>query len=147
MTALSPGDTVAFGQGDTGQTFLKDGWSTPEPEFTWSNGPQSRVVLPLADSSVTTLRLEARSLVRETHPRQRLQIRINEVRVPNIVFEDGTPQQVDILLPRTVRKKLGKVMELDVEMRFPDAVSPQELGTGGDPRKLGVQIRTLTLSA
>ena len=50
--------TIAFGIGGNSQTHLGDGWSQPEPAFTWATGTESHLQVPRnpgADEYVMTL--------------------------------------------------------------------------------------------
>lgn len=138
------GDAIEFGIGLPGLDFLVSGWSNPEPGFVWSEGKLANLVLPLTQS-VPWVGMTMRSLVAANITQQRVQVRLNGVRVPDILFRDGKVRDVMLEIPRKVQAKLDKVGELRISFSCPDAVSPASLGLRQDARLLAVQLRKIWL--
>ena len=38
--------TFQFGTGESGNAYLAQGWTSPQPTFVWATGPVSELVLP-----------------------------------------------------------------------------------------------------
>ena len=130
-----------FGKGQLGNRFLiglGGSWAWPEEWGVWSNGDQTRMILPVPQGVLPKqLKLTARAFVSPLHSRQDIE-----------VFIDGMPPQVASLsdskantwvinLPPSMDKK--KYLEL--QFHFKNPASPKDVGgVPGDDRKLGMGL-------
>jgi hypothetical protein len=138
-------NTIGFGQGQAGVAFLKNGWSNPEPNSTWSQADTARLIVPVGDGVISDVTFTVRSLVSPKHPKQRVGIKINGVRAQSLSFDTNARHDIIIPIPKAVSKQLSKRKYLDIEFSFPDAISPRELGVSDDSRKLGLQLSSLEI--
>jgi hypothetical protein len=116
-------------------------WAWPEEWGVWSNGDQAKMILPLPKSSSTNvpkqLKLNVRAFVSPLHPKQELEVFVNQM--PPQVASLSNPETNTWLinLPPDVDKK--KYLEL--QFRFKNPASPKDVGgVPGDDRKLGMGL-------
>lgn len=122
--------------------FLEGGWSAPEPQGVWSDGPQARLrVWPqeVAPGRAPVLVLEGHMMLDAATPRQRLRIsqegRVVFERVIGMAETTG-PFEVR-LLPHD-----PDAPEVVLVLEFPDAAPP---ANSSDTRQLGLFLRQLGL--
>jgi hypothetical protein len=124
------------------------GFSHAEPWGRWTDGPEARIPLRFDEALDEDLELvaELQPFIREAHPRQRVEVRLNGEPVAQWVFthpEDAGPRELRAPLPRRLIADDGTAL---VTFHFPDAtVSPADLGESEDGRLLGLGFRTLRL--
>lgn len=116
----------------------------PEP---WTVGPILHAKLRPAWPVEGDLRVDAdfaRALVTDSHPVQRVVIKVNGVTIGNWVVGLGVSgMQRSAVIPRALLRS-GQVMVLTLE--FPDAATPKSLGINEDGRLLAVAITALRIS-
>ena len=135
---------IGFAKGQLGTRFLigmGGSWAWPEEWGVWSNGDQAKMILPLPkSSSVNTpkqLKLNVRAFVSPLHPKQELEVFVNQM--PPQVTSLSNPETNTWLinLPPDIDKK--KYLEL--QFRFKNPASPKDVGgVPGDDRKLGMGL-------
>lgn len=117
------------------------GFSHPEEEGAWTDGPEAGFVCaPAADPNNAPIRIAIHGRAFLTPGRsQRIEFVANGVSIKQVLFDESDPDQ-------TVRLELPRPAggTLDLRLRFPDAVSPEDLGLSIDNRKLGLRLRTIT---
>lgn len=126
------GTQLTFGTAGSSNAALRDGWSHIEPWGVWSDGPSAVMEIPVGALS-TTLQITANSLTSPSHPRQRVIVHINGSKAAQQLSLQGS-QSFSLHLPANHH---GKVT---ISFEFPDAISPAELGMGGDSRKLAIGV-------
>jgi len=143
---------VHFQPGRFDPAVLVSGWSTPEIWGVWSDGSEARVVLDpkragsRADGGDLFLIARARSLVAPQHPRQLVDVFVNDVLVGTWTFDMNDDLQQD--LERRARVPAAVVagrVRLTVTFTCRNAVSPVDLGVGRDRRRLGIALADLWL--
>lgn len=129
-----------------GKAYLGDGWSRPEADHVWSQAGEVRLWLP-ADPAQRSLRLEVSGFLSPAHPRQRVQVRVGRREVMAVVIEKPGLHLIDVPLDggSGADGATGKDRPVLVSLVLPDAVSPEELGMGGDRRRLGLSLIGLTM--
>jgi sulfatase-like protein len=134
------GALLTAGQGGTAAPYLGEGWSAPELGFTWSDGPDATLEIPVTRPSGSALRLSM-ALSPYTGPgvdRQVVEVTANGSSVGSWALSQ--PDQISVhLAPELVGRYLRLVLHL------PNARSPRQLGRSSDPRRLGVALSSLRL--
>ncbi len=118
------------------------GWSTPEPDGTWTTGPVSRLTLPAPQrpgSYALVFRLRPMT-AGDRLPAQRLLVRVNDVPLAEFRITRRTTRAC--VVPWEV---VQRAPELSITLGLPDAARPAEHGQGDDRRLLGVSLSSLHL--
>lgn len=140
------GDYISFRTGGQAVCVQSYGWSYPEPEGTWTDGPEADLCLTLATPvrHDLDLEVEAQCFLTETWPRQRVSVHLEAHQVGEWLFD--TQQNHGI---RTVRipAEIARKSSLRLQFRLPDARRPADLGWGSDSRKLGLSLASLRLTS
>ena len=128
---------VVFAAGEPGVALLGGGWSDPEGGGVWSDGPKALLRLPLGDAGPWRIRLHAQPYP-VANVTRRIMARVGD----RIVAEHTCPadsREADEPWEFTVCGTRSVVLDI------PWATSPQALGTGGDPRRLGICLHRVVL--
>ncbi len=133
--SIELGEHICFyGLHNNSKVYVIKGLSSAEESFTWTEGKTlvlnaklesfevSRSVCAVIDCNVFT-------------GKQRVNISINGAQSKELVAQDGQYLKFDFIPPAD-----GK---LSVEIDFPDAVSPKQLGVSEDPRQLALALKTI----
>lgn len=139
----SLGDQLTFTDTGNATPHLKEGWSPPEPHGTWSLGPFANFALTLAEKPAGDLLLEVSGepFIHSGLTEQRIRVHCGHtmVAVWNARKANGFAA---ILFEHTIADR-----RVDLRFELPDAVSPAEMGTAQDARRLGFSFYTLRLSS
>jgi hypothetical protein len=141
---LQQGERVVFSTASPAVDYLGKGWSYNEPWGTWSEGSESQIVLRPA-ASLHSVSLETTAMLAPAHPEQALEVFVNDVRVLSTRLLKPDPSRLDIALPPEVRQLIAREGLLRIQLKYPNAISPGELGVSKDPRKLAVGLIALTV--
>jgi hypothetical protein len=150
---LGPDPKYQFPQLDFGPTgnsapYLETGWSTPDASGgTWSVGLESslHMDLPHAPDRDMNLMIKAGAFTPSPrYPQQTAEIIVNDHSLGKLTYSSLTPKIDTLLLPASIFFKNGET-RLNIVFKVKQAVSPQELGLGTDPRKLGLCLINLSL--
>lgn len=142
MSPYRFGEKLRFGAGSRGRRFLGTGWSGPEADHCWSDGPRAVVRLPLVDRPAEggILRLRCRGFCPPPHlPAQRVSISINGKATADI--KAGGMAWHEMRLPPGTFDRAG----ISLQFEFPDAMSPDKTGASTDSRLLGITLDALVL--
>ena len=133
---------IDFSARGNGAPFRGAGWSTAEPDGTWSLGSESHLVLPPPTVPAThVLVLRLRPMVAgDALPAQRLGVRVNGVALGDFRIDRRTTRACRIPLPL-----LRPGAALRIAFATPDAARPADHGLGDDRRVLGVNLAALRL--
>ncbi len=133
---------IDFSARGNGAPFRRSGWSTAEPDGTWSLGGESHIVLPPPTHVAThVLVLQMRPMVAGAAvPAQRLQVRVNDVTLADFHIDRRTTRACRIPVPL-----LRPGAELRIAFATPDAARPADHGQGDDDRVLGINLASLHL--
>jgi hypothetical protein len=139
-------ERIDFSANGVGRPYLLDlgrssyigwGWSNPESWGTWSDGEKARIAMLLPnDKNVQTLSLEVIAFTTSSNPSQSVEISINGKHVEKKLLTGNLTQEIIIPVPKITAND-GFIL---IEFKFPDRISPKELGQGADQRKLGIGI-------
>jgi hypothetical protein len=119
-----------FSAGSAAAGALATGWSEPEPEGTWSDGPAARLQWP-GGAGPAVLALEGAAFTDPAHPMQRITVAAGGRVLGTLLLRPESPGRHLLVLP-------GHADGID--LGFPDALSPAALGISPDGRDLGLRI-------
>jgi len=137
-------EIIGFGKGQVGTAFLIGidqrqikgwGWAYPEQWGVWTEGSKAKVVLPIPAGNPKTLTMDFRAFLTASHPKQLVEVFVNNVFDQKIVFSQDQANHIIIDLPQNDSRDY-----IAIELRLPDAKSPKDLGIGDDIRPLGVGL-------
>jgi len=120
--------TFQFGTGESGNAYLAQGWTSPQPTFVWATGPVSELVLPVGSASLLRLRLMA-FLQPPDVMAQRLGIVVDGVNVGGVTLA-RLWSALDVKLPPSPNRQRR------LELHHPDG----RTGNAADPRDLSVAL-------
>ena len=128
---------IDFTTGGNFSAFSSHGWSAPEPHGVWSNGSEAFIRLTgLCRASSYRMEIVADPyLAGAAIPGQSVTILSGGWELFHD-FRSG-PGRLTFAVPGAVIAADG---ELSLDFRFPDAVSPREMGISQDGRKLGFAL-------
>jgi|HubBroStandDraft_1064217.scaffolds.fasta_scaffold145474_2 hypothetical protein len=127
---------VGFSASGDGRLLMLNGWSQPEPQYTFNNGNEARLVLPkLVDSARYELSIDVWPfVVQDRIPVQRLEVIVRGTQVMQAVAENGQRRIMRCEIPPHV---VDGCESVDVLLRFPDAAAPINVTDGSrDTRTL-----------
>lgn len=126
-----------------GAAYLSRGWSSPEAWGTWSDGDTAEIVLP-ASGNVRSVRIEAGALVTPEHPKQNVVVKINGTEVLTVSLTNRLENLIDISFPEAILEKSAALGWIRIQLLFPDAVRPKDIGVGDDDRRLALSLLSIT---
>jgi len=133
-----------FGKGQIGTAFLLGvdqrqikgwGWAYPEQWGVWTEGSKAKVVLPIPSGKPKTLIMNFRAFITASHPKQSVEVFVNNAQNQTVTFLKEQGNQIIINLPQNDERGY-----IAIELRLPDSRSPKEIGVGDDIRPLGVGL-------
>jgi hypothetical protein len=130
-----------FGKGQLGNRFLigvGGSWAWPEEWGIWSNGDQAKMIVPVPQgNSSKQLKLTVRPFVSPLHPKQDVEVFIDQMPPQSISLNSSEANAWFINLPPNISEK--KYLEL--QFHFKNPASPKDVGgVPGDDRKLGIGL-------
>lgn len=138
---------LTFTADGTGSALPSKGWAPADSAGRWSEGELASIQLnPVEMDTSRTLELliDGNALVSRRHPKQRIDISINGTPAAKVQYSFSNPSGVRrVILPREVSENLKP--PLTIELRLPDATSPQALGMSEDARQLGLNLKSIEL--
>lgn len=137
------GEKINFATGGDSHRFRTTGWSDPEPSGTWTDGPAASLVFRL-NAAEGPLQLTAKLSPNIRPPRLDAQLVHVYVRGQKIAtWRVAGLDTFSAIIPRSL---VGGGGIVTVDLHIPGAVSPQELGSGADGRRLGVRCVEMTIA-
>ena len=131
-----------FGATGTACPYLREGWSTVDRRFCWTEGTSSRLELPLepGDGEVM-LEIALEPLISQpVLRRQRLIVSVNGVQVCDETLVGECMLGIDV--PQAA---LRGARTLDLRLDCPTAAIPAELSFSPDTRRLGVAVHEMLI--
>ena len=126
---------------------LASGWSGVEPTGVWSDGPRAVLRLPhpaLAHGEYLIVTLDGLGFQPPGRGPQRAYVSTAGVRLAEWRLDGGGYRGLAVVVPANL---LRPDAPLELTLDLPDALSPNSVTPGsGDPRRLGVGIRGVTLA-
>jgi len=138
------GQRILFNRGEDSRVYLSSGWSEAETWGTWSDGQAADILLPITDP-IHSIIIEADALITSRHPAQRVIVRAEGELLASESFTDRSKNHLAITIPGPMQQVIGEKRYIRIQLEFPDAISPLELGVGTDARELGLGLIAITL--
>jgi hypothetical protein len=115
--------------------YLWYGWSGPESQSRWTDGPEAALIFRLSEVRETVLEMKAGPFLAGKLLEQNVIIDLNEHAIATLRLTDPQPQVYSIVLP-------GNFLRETNVLRFalPNASSLDALNLGEDPRLLAVNV-------
>jgi len=136
------GDELTAGPEGTLNDYLGEGWSAPEPEHIWNDGPRAILRFPIKQ-----VHSDLKMIVRCTPfvvPDRLESQRVNVLAGGKMVekWTVGEAGEYHCLIPRSEVKD----GTLQVSLEYTDAVSPKSLGVSEDDRRLGLAVHSIKIT-
>ncbi len=137
------GQTLRFGLEGDSQPYQSLGWSYAEHGATWTMGSDATLYLQLAPAfTATHLRLSFFAYTPAQHPSLPFSIELNGARLGAWTSTAAAPlSSFDVPVPAALLRPLTRI-----DFLTPNSVSPTSLGLSDDLRRLGLALRTLSLT-
>lgn len=133
---LMTGETIHFSYNWVRrEQYIKHGFAEREGWGVWSEGGEAELLLPMPLDRPKGLRMDVRALVSKAHPEQKVKVTVNGRKQYLFSFNKFNGNFIDI--PISKQEADGN-KTLMLHFQFENAVSPAELGLGGDERKLAI---------
>jgi SAM-dependent methyltransferase len=146
---LEAGDRLDFASEGRGLQCLCAGWSDSEDFGTWSCDDladvQFALGISLRDSTVLLI-VDFVVFLALGSERREVEVSVNGRAVASWAFEGRTPVRVtrEVVVPPELR---GQDATLRLRFRVVAPVSPKELGLSNDPRRLGLALSSIEVTA
>jgi hypothetical protein len=141
MLSFPVGGTYATTADGAGSVALGEGWSQPESEYTWSDGPRASLAIRLAANPATRLHLRLDGMLAPGA----MSVRVfaggqlaSEIRKGEVPHRE---QSITLTLPQPSAAPI-----LSIELEFSSTFCPKDAGFGLDERQLGFALRSFTIT-
>lgn len=126
------GTRLGFGIAGNGSRYMTSGWSTTSGTVHWNDGKSAEMSFKIKrpDRSVHLEMVFFPHVIPGVWDSQRIRMKINGVRVQEVISRVKQSQKSELTIPSFVFKDGMMVISFE----FPDAVSQATLGTGRDTR-------------
>lgn len=142
---LRLGDRLVFSQYQSGLRYLGGGWSHPEHWGTWSDGSHAMIILTLESGQGSTIMVEANPLLSPSRSEQTVEVEMNGLATSSVTLTANSGGRFDVAIPEEVKEQLRQNPILRLQLRFPDAARPVDIGINNDERKLAIGLVALTV--
>ncbi len=138
------GTPMNFSAGAGGARYLASGWSYPEGDGFWTDGPSATLMFDIGNPPMTDLRFEFSFIVFQKPQGAPREVVIETVRGDPIDRWTLSVPAGDwsIIVPASawIGSRLG------LRLRFDETISPKQLGLSDDPRALGIKLQRVRIS-
>ncbi|MCR2745234.1 DUF6311 domain-containing protein [Limnobacter parvus] len=141
---FSKDDIIEFSYSGMGKIFLNDGWSQPEHWGVWQDGQEASLTIPLFKSDVEALSLSFLGFNGTLQRPLDVSVYIDGKPWRTVSIIDNTPQILNISLQELGKNCRLALCEVGITFVTKNTSRPIDLGTGNDPRRLGVGLTDLT---
>lgn len=142
MLSFPAGRTYPTTVDAVGLLALSAGWSWPEQNYTWSDGPRASLAIPLAAESGSRLRLRLDGVL----PPGPVGIRVfADGHLVATVEKREHPPRDQVVAFAVPQRPDGDAI-LSVELEFTGTFCPKDAGYSADDRHLGFALRSFTVS-
>lgn len=134
---ISLGERVNIKSGSKYISLLSYGWSLPEEWGIWSVGDESVFSIPYnMVGDVNNIILYGRGFVSDVHPRQVVNVMINDVSAGDTILDKNTENTISVALSKEMRDSAKINKFYVIKLKYPNSVSPKDVGFNDDTRKL-----------
>lgn len=132
---------IAFGKDGNAEQYQGTGWAGPENGFTWTDGKNASLVIPV-NKTGSGFRLKAKisPFIAGSLQKQKVKIYVSGKSLGEWDVVSGG--EYNLIIPENYLKDDW----LELYFELPDAVSPEQLKISNDPRKLGIAVSSITIS-
>lgn len=132
-------------RGQAGVAALADGWSTPEPDHTWSEGPRATIRIAISDEVRRARWVEIRLQGVIVPGSWTVQVRVASRRATTFHRPAAGTRAITmrLIVPRRALRHCGD--ELMVTLDFQDVLCPAEQGASSDTRRLSFGLQAFSL--
>lgn len=137
------GTKISFGHSGNSAPMRISGWSKGEENFTWTEGKSAVLAVQIGATELpVTLRMKLTGLIKSPElAAQPVEVQVNGQKIAD--WEVGEMALFNASIPSDLTKVGGT---LTFTFKIPRATSPKALGTGEDPRVLGICVSDFELS-
>jgi len=141
---ITIGRPIDFSAGAGGARYLATGWSHPEVDGVWSDGPSATLMFDVGSPPTADLRFEFSLVVFQNPQRAPREVVIDTTRGEQIDrWTLSTPTgNWSIVVPASAW--LGS--RIGLGFRFDEPMSPRHLGLSDDPRALSIKLLRVCIS-
>ena len=134
---------LRFGVNDEGCGWLRSGWSSPEPAFTWTDAPHASLVVPVdvSPGEPIVIDLVTHGMVTDLAAPYDVHWWVDGSRVWAQRVEDSGTCWSTVAVPAGV--VLGGTVLLELDVRWPRTAV--DAGVGTDLRRMGIGLSWLRL--
>ena len=144
--------TIYFNNTDkTGSvSLLKSGWSVPEQNFCWSDGPSAMIRIPIPFKlKAYQLSIEIVPFINAAHPVQDVELWVDGVKLHDLSLSETRSYNLEIPVPGNLTSLnwLERVTSIPVnirfmtvEFKFKNPTKPSSIGMGDDHRMIGLGL-------
>lgn len=137
---LQEGMKLIFSSRDVDK-YLWYGWSSPEPEFRWTDGREATIAFRLESARNIRLLLKVAPFTVEGKiDNQEVRLLLNDRPLKTLSLQAGGLRDLELDLPASFLATSNVLT-----FQLPNAASPEALGVGGDKRQLGIQVQSLAV--
>ena len=140
---ITIGTPVDFGAGAGGARYLATGWSVPEVDGVWSDGPSASLMFDVGSPPTTDLRFEFSLVVFQNAPGAAREVVIETTRGQPIERWTLSASTGDWSIVVPASAWIGS--RIGLCFRFDEAKSPSELGLSADRRALSIHLRRVCI--
>lgn len=141
---ITIGTPMNFSAGAGGARYLASGWSVPEGDGVWSDGPSATLMFDIGHPPTTDLRFEFSISVFQKSPGALREVVIETVRGDPIgrwtLSVPGGDWSIIVPASAWIRCRIG------LRLRFAETLSPRQIGLSDDPRALGIKLHRICIS-
>lgn len=139
------GTEIYFNKGGKGDNYIANyigGWSTPEDNFTWTDGPEAALKFRLNDlvHNNILLRILAFPYLGSKVKSQKIGVYINNIKITS--WDISNENWYSVIIPANVIK----TKDINIKFTISNPISPKNVGESEDDRKLGIAVKELIIS-
>jgi glycosyltransferase involved in cell wall biosynthesis len=140
---ITIGTPVDFHAGAGGARYLSTGWSVPEVDGVWSDGPTAALMFDVGSPPTTDLRFEFSLVVFQHRPGAPREVIIDTARGEPIDRWTLSASTGDWSIAVPASAWIGS--RVGLRFRFDEPKSPREIGLSDDRRELSIKLRRLCI--
>jgi glycosyltransferase involved in cell wall biosynthesis len=140
---ITIGTPVDFRAGADGARYLASGWSHPEDDGVWSDGPSASLMFDVGSPPTTDMRFEFSLVVFQSRPGAAREVVIDTTRGQPIDRWTLSASTGDWSAVVPASAWIGS--RIGLRFHFDEAKSPSELGLSADRRALSIRLRRVCI--
>lgn len=143
-------EKIDFTTGSSGQSYLENGWSSPESWGTWTDADTASLFLHLSNtpSNKLTIQYNSHGFIVPAHPSMTVTISVNGQPLQTTVYkypEDSADSIRSFSIPADLLVKSQGLLQIEFTIKTP--ISPESVGISTDERTLGLGMVWLQVTS